>query len=735
MDTPKKAPGRVAAAVVLSFAAGLAVAGTAGAAAAPGRPGAKATWTPSDKHGFGTARGRSSDVWFTLREGEVSDVFYPDLSTPAVRDVEFLVTDGKGLVERTTTARTTTRMPDPRVPAFTQVDTSPSGRWRMVRQVITDPVRDAVDVSVQLTSLDGRRYQVWAVVDPSLSNGGMDDRAALGTRGVVAWDEHAALVVRASKGLVDRTVGFLGKSDLRTALLADGRLHHAYTRAGRGNVVLGARLAGVTGRPGARLSTLVLGFGGGRARVAHAALAARTSLTSGFVAKARSYAAGWHAYFAGLHPVPASAATVARAYLASITVIASSEDKRNPGAYVASPTTPWVWGQEVKDLSSPSGPYHLVWSRDLYQHATALIAAGDTAGANRALDFLLFRQQKKDGSFPQNSEVTGVPHWTSLQMDEVALPIVLAHQLGRTDARTYAHLKRAADFLVDYRGKHSAPWTQQERWENQDGYSPGTIADEIAGLVCAADIATTRGDTASAARWLATARDWAARVDGWTATTNGPLSNLPYYLRLTKDGNPNSDLAYNGGDGGSTHDQRAIVDPSFLELVRLGIKDPHDPVVVNSLAVVDANLAVTTATGQFWHRFTDDGYGETGSGGPWRLGKPDEQATRGRAWPIFAGERGEYEVAAGEGDPLARLQAMARTANDGMMIAEQVWDGNAPTGAPGFASGKGTFSATPLTWSHAELVRLAWTIQDGAVFGQPAVVGCELRGAGCDGVR
>jgi glucoamylase len=731
MDT-WKASGRVAAACALVVGFSIAAtAGAAGAPLAPGAPGAKATWTPADKHGFGTARGRASDVWFTLREGELSELFYPDLSTPAVRDVEFLVTDGHGLVEATTAARTTTAMPDPRVPAFTQVDTSPTGRWRMVRRVITDPVRDAVDVSVQLTALDGRSYQVWVVVDPSLSNGGMDDRASLGTTGVVAWDQHAALVVRASKGLADRSVGFLGRSDLRTDLLRDGRLDSAYARTRRGNVVLGGRLVGVTGRPGARRSTVVLGFGGGRARVAHAALAARTSLTSGFVAKARSYAAGWHSYFAGLHPVPASAAPVAREYLASLTVIAASEDKRNPGAYIASPTTPWVWGQDVPGLSTPSGPYHLVWSRDLYQHATALSAAGDTPGANRALDFLLFRQQKKDGSFPQNSEVTGKPHWTSLQMDEVALPLVLAYELGRTDDRTYPHLKRAADFLVSYRGKHSAPWTEQERWENQDGYSPGTIADEIAGLLCAADIAGRRGDTASASLWTATARDWAARVDGWTATSTGPLSNLPYYLRLTKDGDPNSSLAYNGGDGGSTHDQRAVVDPSFLELVRLGIKDPHDPVVVNSLAVVDADLAVETASGTFWHRFTDDGYGETGAGAPWHLGTPDQQSTRGRAWPIFAGERGEYEVAAGVGDPAARLLAMARTANDGMMIGEQVWDGNAPTGRAGYPSGKGTFSATPLTWSHAELVRLAWTIQDGAVYGQPAVVGCVLRAVGC----
>src|SRR5205085_2108286 len=206
------------------------------------------------------------------------------------------------------------------------------------------------------------------------------------------------------------------------------------------------------------------------------------------------------------------------------------------GAYVASPTMPWAWGT---GLENPSGAYHLVWARDLYQIATALLAAGDTAGAHRALDYLFLRQQKSDGSFPQNSTVDGTPHWTNTQLDEVADPIVLAWQLGQFDAGTYAHVKRAADYIVA-----NGPATPQERWENQSGWSPATIAAEVAGLVCAADIARRNGDAASARQYLQTADTWQANVNTWTLTTTGPYGPA-YYLRLTKDGNPNDGTTYN----------------------------------------------------------------------------------------------------------------------------------------------------------------------------------------------
>ncbi len=264
----------------------------------------------------------------------------------------------------------------------------------------------------------------------------------------------------------------------------------------------------LTGRAGHQDATLTVGY----ARTAARALTVTNkSAAESFARAAHDYAATWRSYLYG-KTVPSSVRTdkERREYVVSEMVLAASEDKRNRGAYAASPTMPWAWGAQ-----QPSGPYHLVWPRDLYEIATALIADGDRAGATRALNFMFSQQQKVDGSFPQNSTVTGKPFWTGLQLDEVADPILLAYQLHRFNAASYKHVKAAADFIVGFSqdGK-SAPWTPQDRWENQDGYSPATIASEIAGLVCAAKIARANGDTASSKHYLADCRQLARAREG-----------------------------------------------------------------------------------------------------------------------------------------------------------------------------------------------------------------------------
>ncbi len=117
---------------------------------------------------------------------------------------------------------------------------------------------------------------------------------------------------------------------------------------------------------------------------------------------------------------------------------------------------------------------------------------------------------------------------------------------------------------------------------------------------------------------------------------------------------------------------------------------------------------MNTPNGQYWRRFTFDGYGEQADGGDWDIFTTAERQTLGRAWPLLAGERGEYELIAGK-DATARLRAIAGAANDGLMLPEQVWDGRPPGAEPG----EGTRSATPLAWTHAQFVRLAWSIQAG----------------------
>jgi glucoamylase len=690
------------------------------AADAKDAPGTAAPYLASDKAGFGTARSRRSTVWYTLQPGGgTGEIYYPTLGTPAARSLGFVVVNPAGHAVRVADSGThRTTLVARHSLTYRQTDTGAHGAWRLVTTYVTDPKRSTVAIDVRFISLNHKRYRLFVLYEPTLSNTPSNDSGRTVGAALVANDGRAASALVSRPAFTATSTGYRGTTDGWTDLSDNGRMDRHNAKAAAGNIVQTGKTA-LTGRSGRQHATLSLGFAKNRG---NALTTARTSAQQGFAPTAQQYAAGWGSYLNGLKPPPSSLQTAKQRqlYRVSQMVLAASEDKRNSGAYVASPSMPWAWGAE-----NPTGPYHLVWSRDLYEIATALIAEGDRAGANRALTFLFGTQQKKDGSFPQNSTVTGKPFWTGLQLDEVADPIVLAYQLHRFGRSAYKHVKAAADFMIGFsQDGNAAPWSPQERWENQSGYSPATIASEIAGLVCAAKIARANGDTAGAHHYLDTADTWRANLKSQTVTSNGPYSSKPYFLRLTKDGKPNVGTTYSIGDSGpSAADQRTVVDPSFLELVRLGVLPANDPDVRNSLKVVDAQLSYRTARGTFWHRASFDGYGETSTGAPWILGSaPDSFVTHGRGWPLLNGERGEYDLAAGHASKArTQLATMARTANRGYLLPEQVWDNAAP-GGPKFAPGTPTLSATPLAWTHAQYIRLAQDVSAGSVVEQPRVV-------------
>jgi glucoamylase len=685
---------------------------------APGAPGARALWTAGNKDGFGTSTTLPSKVWFTLAKGEMTEAYYPNLGTPAVRDMQFVVTDGKSWVEREReNANHTLVLTDPRSLSYQQVNTDPAGRYRITKTYATDPSRSVLLMRVHFEALTKEPLRLYVLYDPSLSGNGDDDSGSTAGAALVASDTKAASALVASPAFTKTSSGYLDTSDGWTDLSSHYGMDWNYTSAPNGNVVQTGRLA-LTGKPGSQDATLALGFG---ASTTAAVGAANTSLAGGFDATDLAYRSGWHDYLAG-RARPWSVAGHEQLYDVSLMVLAASEDKTYRGAFIASPTMAWVWGQ----IPGYNGPYHLVWSRDLYEMATAELAAGDRAAAGRGLDYLWTRQQQSDGCLPQNSNLDGSPHWGGLQLDEVADPILLSWQLGRTDAGTWSHVQRAAECILA-----KGPATQ-ERWENATGYSPASIGAEIAGLVCAAEIAQANGANATAAHYRSVADDWRSRLYQWTVTTNGPLSASPYFLRLSVDGNANAGTTYALSDGGPTVDQRTVVDSSFLELVRLGVLRADDPAVLSTLPVIDRQLGVDTPNGEFWHRYNHDGYGETLNGRP--FGTNDGV---GRLWPIFAGERGEYELAAGglsgnvaaaQAAAIKRLDAIANTANDGLMLPEQVWDNNPPSGTAGQLPGTGTGSATPLGWTHAQFIRLAWSIDAGQPVERPSLVRCRYGG-------
>ena len=687
---------------------------------APGGPGKDAQWESAGKDAVGTSATLESKVWFTLRDGVMTEVYYPTVDVANVRLLQFIVVspDRKHVeVESEDTTHFLDTL-DTRSLFFRQVNRAKSGAYTIGKTYVVDPQRHTIQIIVHFKTRNNVPYSLYVYYDPSLNNSGMHDSAWTRGNALLASDAEKASALISSTGFDEMTNGYFEMSDGLTELrheslvargystgwddkrlFREGRVAKRYARAADGNVVQVARVKSKAP------FTLALGFG----KEADEALKnARDSLTRSFASVRSEYDSGWHAYLDSLRKVGAK---YQKQFDMAAMILKAHEDKTYRGAMVASLTVPWGGGESANEPNV--GGYHTVWARDLYQVATAFDAMGDKETAGRALNYLFTVQQKSDGSFPQNSWLDGRPAGGGLQMDEVAYPLILAYQLGRTDKETWLkHVKPAADFIV-----RTGPRTPQERWEEEAGYSPSTIAAEIAGLVCAAEIARRNGDKESAKTYLATADEWERSVERWTATTNGPYVGKRYYIRISDDEDPDDGARLEINSGGGTYDEREIVDAGFLELVRLGIKRADDPLILKSIAVVDRLIKIKTPSGAAWYRYNHDAYGERADGGRY-----DARAGRGRLWTLLTGERGEYELARGY-RKLARerLDAMMRFAGGGGMIPEQIWD-RRDHPRPELRFGKGTGSATPLAWSMAQFIRLAINLQKGRNLDTPDVV-------------
>jgi glucoamylase len=672
---------------------------------APGAPGTMPTWTPGSKEAVGTATTADSHVWFTLQGGIVSEVYYPRLDTADVRTLEFAVSDGKQVwIESRDLLHSITRVNENAF-VFRQTSRDPAGSFTLTKTYITDPQRDTLLIDVEFSG--PASDSIYVLYDQALKNSGCGDSGSTQGDALIAQKDDVATALISSGGFAQMSSGFAGASDGYTDLLLHHRLEWTYSQAAKGNVVQAAKM------PPAKHFTLALGFGG---TPSAAVENARASLKRGYAAASADYVQGWSRYVSGLRTVKERYRSE---FQLAAMVLKAHEDKTYPGAMIASMSIPW--GFAVNSDKPNVGGYHLVWARDLYEVATGLLAAGDRAAAERALNYLLTVQQKSDGSFPQNSWLDGRPYWPSLQMDEVSYPMILAWQLGKTDRDLWErHIRPEAEFVVSH-----GPATQQERWEEVSGYSPSTIAAEIAGLVCAAEIARKNGANDDAARYLNTADEWARNIEKWLVTTSGHLDGgggQGYYIRIDNNMDPNDGYQLDVHNGGGVWDERDVVDAGFLEFVRLGIRPANDATIVHSLEIIDSTIRIETPSGPSFRRYNHDGYGDTSFGGPW------QGEGIGRLWPIFTGERGEYEIARGR-DATTYLDAMLRFANEGGMIPEQVWDRAEATPAR-FVFGEGTGSATPLAWSMAQFLRLVVCAEEKRIVEQPDVVAAHfLKGS------
>lgn len=688
--------------------------------AAFGAPGLEPRWTSSQKDAVSTAYSASSRIWYTLSHGILNEIYYPTIDRPQTRDMELIFTDGETFLhEEKRDLQYDLHYIHPNAPAIRVVAADPKGRYTVTKQFISDPHRPAVLMHVRITGDEAllSRVKCYVLLAPHLNGGGGGNSArsieVAGQRCLLAWKNNISLALGVSCGFRRSSCGYVGASDGFQDLASDMTMNWEFGQALDGNIAI----MGEIDIAHTREFTVAIGLGDGH----HAALACMMqTLATPYRAHCERFIEQWLRVDS---PKLIAAASTDDGRLANIShnIILTHEDKTYSGAFIASASIPWGASKGDSDL----GGYHLVWTRDMVQSATALLACGDTETALRALVYLACTQ-RTDGSFAQNFWIDGVPYWSGIQLDEVAFPIILAWRLwkekGLGHFDIFPLVERAAAFLVCY-----APVTQQERWEETAGYSPSTLAAVISGLICAADIARAK-DSEELAVFLENYADWIeAHLDQWTTTTEGILcSDIPYhYVRINPPapGEPfyndqvppgHIHIANRAPDEQQVFEAREIVDAGFLELVRYGIRRADDPLIVDSLKVIDAVLKRDTPSGPCWRRYNHDGYGQKKDGGPY------DGWGQGRGWPLLTGERAHYELAAGN-TVVPLISAFEKFSSIGGMLPEQVWD-YADLPSEGMYFGKSAGSAQPLVWAHSEYLKLLRSVADKKVFDRISVV-------------
>jgi glucoamylase len=683
----------------------------------PGYPGIPPTWTSSAKTGVGTSAGPQSRIWFTTSHGVIDEVFFPYIDQPNTRDLGLLVSDGSQFFsEEKRDANFAIAPVAAGVPGYRITNTCNRGRYRMHKTVITDPRRDVVLQSSRFEPLIGSitDYRVYALLAPHLENHGTGNNGWIGSyKGVSMLFAHrgnTTLALACSSAFKGMSCGYVGFSDGWQDISLNKRMTWFYDSAADGNIAL----TGEINLSDNGTFVLALGFGPDAEGAGQQALSA---LVQPFDDTLNTFVQEWQDYQAQCAPLDNGSDSI-NYYRVSTALLKSCESKDIPGGLIASPSIPWGFSKGDNDL----GGYHLVWTRDQVEGAGGLLAAGDVAGAYQVLVYLLSTQEP-DGHWPQNMWMDGTSYWSGIQMDETAFPILLAHSLYRANAlnglNVWPAVHKAATYIVC-----NGPVTSEDRWEEDGGYSPFTLAVEVAGLLAAAELADQSGEPQTAEYLRQTADIWNSNIERWTYVTGTDLAHkcgvTGYYVRIAPAEVADAGSPYfgfvpikNRPPDQASQAASAVVSPDALALVRFGLRAADDPRIRNTVIVIDALLKTETATGSVWHRYNQDGYGEHEDGSPF------DGTGIGRGWPLLAGERAHYELALGNrkgAEDLLRI--IESQTSPGGFIPEQVWDA-ADIPERELFNGHPSGSAMPLMWAHAEYIKLLRSLRDGQIFDLP----------------
>lgn len=677
-----------------------------------GAPGIEPRWTHADKIGVGTAYSTSSRLWYTLWSGIVTEVYYPTVDTPQIRDLQYLITDGTSFFHEERELESKVERIGEHGLEYRLTNSDRDGSYQIIKQVIGDPHLPCLLQHTQIIASDRSQLQLYVLCAPHLEVGGQNNNARVvevaGRKILVAYKETTWLAMAADVPFKRLSCGYVGHSDGWTDLADNYQLDWEFDRADNGNLAL----IGELDLDSINEFTLGLAFG---TTVHNAISTLLQSLEIPFDKQQQSYRHQWERACKDLLPLDKVATDGGNLYQSSYSILLAHEDKLYPGALIASLAIPW--GETKSD--SDRGGYHLVWTRDMVSSAAGLMAAGHYNTALRSLIYLATTQEE-NGGFAQNFWVDGEAYWTGIQLDEVAFPILLARKLHQENALSnfdiYPMILRAAEFLI-----RQGPATQQERWEENSGYSPSTLAAMIAALICAAGIARDRQDPKTAEFIEEYADFLECHIEDWTVTRQGTLvpEIKEHYIRITpadvESNLPNEDpnnstvnITSRPPNTPSSFPAKEVVDGGFLQLVRYGIRQPDDPIIVNSVKVIDRVLKTDTPFGSLWHRYNHDGYGQRDDGSAY------EGWGTGRGWPLFTGERGHYELALGN-DVKPYIEAMEKFATSTGLLPEQAWDSDDLPDAHMYL-GRPTGSAMPLMWAHAEYIKLLRSAKDGRVF-------------------
>jgi glucoamylase len=642
--------------------------------AAFGAPGIAPTWSSSDKDYVSTALG-GSRLWATVGHGIINEVYWPSTGQPQIRDFGFYLIGRDRWIDLKRVCKYQLATPGPYLPALTI--THHGDDYELALEVLPDPRRDVLLVRFNITGA----YRLAVIVAPHLGSTGRHNSAWVDNGYGYARHGDFCLCLAADAALLKPSCGYVGASDGWQDLNRHGRLTYGFTSAENGTVALSAEAAGRSG-------VLALGFAGS---AVGASTRARTALAAPFDALREEFLRDWNDWGARLR-LPRPDDTLGDAGLLSAVVLKIHEDRAYPGAVVASLSVPW--GNSTDTL----GGYHLVWPRDATLTAFALLAANQLIDARHILAHLT-ATQARDGRWPQNYFPSGEPFWVGVQLDEAAFPVLLAaklREIGEAELPGTKQMVRAAIGFIARTG----PSSPQDRWEENPGVSPFTLAAAISALVAATPwLADEERDYA-----LSLADDWNERLECWCYVCHTELArNIGvdgYYVRI---GNANRSGALSGQVQLRNRDGEAIlasalVSLDFSYLVRLGLRGADDPRIQDTIRVVDRVLKVDTPSGPLYHRYNEDGYGE------YPDGRPFDGSGVGRAWPLLVGERGHLAMQSGE-DPISYLRTMWRCSSIGGLLPEQVWDA-APIAALGLEPGRPSGGAMPLLWSHAEFLKL-----------------------------